>query len=168
MRPSIRSAFLLFMLGVTTVGCDRVTKEAAVTHLEGQPDIELLDGAVRMTYAENDGAFLGLGESLPDQIRLPLLVFVNLALLAVLAWWAFGRPQKLALRAAVTLIIAGGVGNVIDRVMEDGGRVVDFLVLDAGLVHTGIFNVADVALMLGAAGMLWAARASRSRVSTSQ
>jgi signal peptidase II len=156
MRPAIRSALLLLLLGVLTVGCDRATKEAAVAHLDGKPDIELLGGAVRVTYAENQGAFLGLGDSLPDPVRVPLLVLVNMALLIAVAWWAYARPQSAALRAAATLVIAGGIGNLIDRFAREG--VVDFLVLDAGLVRTGIFNIADVALMLGAAGMLWAAR----------
>jgi signal peptidase II len=52
----------------------------------------------------------------------------------------------------VTLFVAGGASNWIDRVAR--GSVVDFLSVGVGSVRTGIFNVADVAIMLGAAVML--------------
>jgi signal peptidase II len=53
---------------------------------------------------------------------------------------------------AFSLIAGGGVGNLIDRILYAGG-VTDFLNLGIGPVRTGVFNVADIAIMLGA-GML--------------
>jgi len=58
--------------------------------------------------------------------------------------------------AAVALLFAGGVGNLIDRVTS-GGSVVDFIKLGIGPVRTGIFNVADVAITVGALILLSAA-----------
>ena len=52
---------------------------------------------------------------------------------------------------AVALIAAGGIGNLIDRVMFHG-RVTDFIYLAAGPVHTGVFNVADMAIT---SGVIW-------------
>lgn len=152
-----RSLVLLVLLGLGTVGCDQVTKQAAVTHLEGEPSIELFGGAARFAYAENRGAFLGLGDQLPDAARIPLLVVVNLGILLALGLWAFRRKQSALVRAAATLVIAGGVGNMIDRVLREGGRVVDFMMVGAGPVRTGIFNVADVAVMAGVILLLFAA-----------
>ncbi len=54
---------------------------------------------------------------------------------------------------SLTLILAGGVGNLIDRVTNDG-LVTDFLNIGVGAFRTGIFNVADVAVMTGALGLL--------------
>ena len=54
---------------------------------------------------------------------------------------------------ALALILAGGVGNLIDR-LRFVGRVTDFLYLSAGPLHTGVFNVADMAITLG---ILWLA-----------
>jgi signal peptidase II len=155
-----RGLLLLILLGVGTVGCDQATKRAAVLHLEGEPDIALFGGVVRVAYAENPGAFLGLGDELPAGARVALLVVVNLLILGVLGWWAFRRPQPMLIRFAATLVIAGGVGNLIDRVLREGGRVVDFLVVGVGPVRTGVFNVADVAVMLGV-GLLFLALARR-------
>jgi len=56
-------------------------------------------------------------------------------------------------RLAVTLVVGGGFGNVIDRIVNNGG-VVDFLNVSIGSLRTGIFNVADMAIMLGAEVLL--------------
>jgi signal peptidase II len=69
------------------------------------------------------------------------------------------RLQGLALLGA-TLFVAGGASNWIDRLAN--GRVVDFLNVGVGPVRTGIFNVADVALMGGGA-LLFAAEFRRQR-----
>jgi signal peptidase II len=145
----MRAALLLVVLGLGMVGCDQASKEVAQSQLEGQPNVRLLGGVVTMAYAENPGAFLGLGDDLPDGARVALLVVVNLGILAALGWWAFRRRQDLLVRLAATLVIAGGVGNLIDRVLREGGRVVDFMVVGVGPVRTGVFNVADVAVMIG-------------------
>ena len=47
----------------------------------------------------------------------------------------------------LTFIIGGGIGNMIDRVLY--GSVTDFMLIDLGLVKTGIFNAADVSVMIG-------------------
>ena len=145
----MRAALLLLVLGLGMVGCDQASKEVAQSRLQGEPKVELLGGVVTMAYAENPGAFLGLGDELPDGARVALLVVANLGILAALGWWAFRRRQEVLVRVAATLVIAGGVGNLIDRVLREGGRVVDFMVVGVGPVKTGVFNVADVAVMIG-------------------
>jgi signal peptidase II len=60
--------------------------------------------------------------------------------------------------AALGLIVGGGLGNWIDRILHDG-NVTDFVSVGLGPLRTGIFNFADVAVM---AGMLWLLVASRS------
>ncbi|HWO14092.1 MAG TPA: signal peptidase II, partial [Polyangiaceae bacterium] len=57
------------------------------------------------------------------------------------------RHHSLAVWAMV-LVAAGGAGNLVDRVVRDG-RVIDFMNLGLGPVRTGIFNVADVQIMVG-------------------
>jgi signal peptidase II len=156
-----RRLLLLAVLGLGMVGCDQATKEVAASH---RPDIALFGGVVRVAYAENPGAFLGLGDDLPDGARVALLIVMNSIILGALGWWAFGRRHEMLVRFAATLVIAGGVGNLIDRMLRDGGRVVDFLVLGVGPVRTGVFNVADVAIMVGV-GLLFLALARRAPAS---
>ena len=141
---------------LATLGCDHATKRAAAAALKGEPARSFLGGAVRLQYAENAGAFLGLGAGLPEPARFALFALGNAALLLVLAallWRAssLGRREL----AAFGLLLAGGLSNLVDRLVG-GGVVVDFLNLGVGALRTGIFNVADVAITAGALLLLWA------------
>jgi signal peptidase II len=140
------------MVGILAmcVGCDQFTKQFARERLEGTPPRSFLADTVRLIYAENPGAFLGLGGQLPAHARWVLLVVINAGvaavLLAVLLWHS---KMSLLRAAACTLLLAGAVGNLIDRLRFDG-LVIDFMNLGVGPLRTGIFNVADVAITLGA------------------
>jgi len=139
---------------IATIGCDRVTKEIATITLSGAPGRSYLSGVIRLEYAENTGGFLGLGASLPEHIRTTVFVLATGLLLAggtiVIAR---GRLRGSQLVGAV-LFIAAGSSNWIDRVLS--GTVVDFMVVGAGPIRTGIFNVADAVMMMAAAIVLWA------------
>jgi signal peptidase II len=146
---SARWAALLAVL-LLCVGCDQVTKKIARQSLDGQPPLSYCADTVRLVYAENPGAFLGLGGELPSNYRWFLLVVVN-ALVAsgigVYLVWNTRMPPVRALACA--LLLGGAIGNLIDRVRFDG-LVIDFLNLGVGPLRTGIFNVADVAVSVGA------------------
>jgi signal peptidase II len=163
----MRRGLLLLALMLACVGCDQATKEIASRTMAGEPRISLLYDTVRLQLAENSGAFLGLGAGLSDGLRFWLLTVLNgLVIAGVLAYLLVKGRQLPSLQfVALGLIAAGGVGNLIDRVANDG-RVTDFVNLGVGPVRTGIFNVADVAIMAGAAGLLlapwWARRAAPS------
>ena len=154
----LRSVLALLGLLLPCVACDQVTKALAVAHLKGAGSIHVVDSLFTLVYAENPGAFLGLGRALPDGVR--WLVFV-VAVALVLGGVAFVlvRQQMPALAfVGMGLVVSGGVGNLIDRVARPGGRVVDFAQLGVstswGQVRTGVFNVADVQIMGGAALVL--------------
>lgn len=155
---------LLALVLLTSVGCDQLTKTAAENTLRGNPPRSFFGGAFRLLYAENEGAFLGLGGGLPDGLRFALLV-VGTALIVGIAAFILVRRADAPWPAAFggALIVAGGIGNLIDRVWNDG-RVVDFLHLRVGPLQTGVFNVADIQLMGGAALLLlWSLRSSGQR-----
>jgi len=139
---------LAVFLILTTIGCDRFTKHLASTRLADAPPRSFLGDTFRLEYAENTGAFLSLGSTLPDTVRTGLLTFgvaLGLIVVAVVALkkrWV-GWPL-----AGAALIWAGGVSNLVDRAIQ--GRVVDFMNVGLGSLRTGIFNVADVAILGGA------------------
>jgi signal peptidase II len=132
---------------IATVGCDRVTKHVATTELAGRPVRSLLSDTIRLAYVQNTGGFLSLGAELPEAARTSVfIVATGLLLLALVAygirlrwrgWAAFG----------LALFVAGGVSNWVDRVLH--GSVIDFINIGVGPLRTGVFNVADVAIMLG-------------------
>ena len=151
MTRRIATHVLLLLAIVATIGCDQVTKHMATSSLAGTSGRSYLGGAVRMSYAENTGGFLGLGADLPPRARTMLFTGgTGIMLLGMIAFAIRERLQGLAL-LGVTLFVAGGASNWIDRLAN--GRVVDFLNVGLGPVRTGIFNVADMVLMLGGALM---------------
>ena len=56
---------------------------------------------------------------------------------------------------AYSFILAGGIGNVIDRLTHENGHVIDFLFMDFSFARTGVFNVADMAIVLGFIIAVW-------------
>jgi len=141
---------------LATVGCDRVTKHAAATLLADAPERSFLGDTVRLTYAENTGAFLSLGADLPAEWRMLVLTLATGLLLAALAMMAVRRRWQGTRLLGAALIVAGGGSNWLDRIAA--GAVVDFLNVGIGPVRTGIFNVADVAIVIGVALIVLARR----------
>jgi signal peptidase II len=134
----------------TCVGCDQLTKQVAQSQLKGRPAHSFCGDVFRLEYAENPGAFLGLGGRLPPFARFAVLVAVNVAITtglvtAIVLGWRMTSWQL----AGCALLLAGAVGNLIDRLRFDG-LVVDFMNLGVGPLRSGIFNVADMAIMAGA------------------
>ncbi len=102
----------------------------------------------------NPGAFLSLGAALPPQVK-QLIFIVGVAV--VVAWamgWSLSNWNQ-PLRKVLPLyaIALGGIANLIDRVFRDG-HVVDYMVLNVGPAHTGVFNIADIAITVGALYLL--------------
>ena len=144
-----RLLLILFVL-VACVGCDQSTKMYAEAKLPRVQPLSLLSDTVRLQVAHNEGSFLSLGASAPKAWRLATLrVGVSAMLLALLAYALFVRAGRAPFIFALALVLAGGASNLIDRFVNDG-YVVDFINLGAGLIRTGVFNVADVAITAGA------------------
>jgi signal peptidase II len=147
-----RRGVLLCLLLAATAGCDRVTKHFAVTTLAGMPEQSFLGDMVRLDYHENSGGFLSAGATWRPGIRVAVFQFANgIFLLGTLILGARFKWSRLG-RVGLVLFLAGGVSNLIDRIAI--GSVIDFLNVGIGPVRTGIFNVADVAIMLGIALLL--------------
>jgi len=149
MLSKLGKSFALLLLVVMTIGCDRVTKQLATENLAGEPTRSYLADTFRLTYAENLGGFLSLGAGMPSALRNAVFTIATGALLLVLAALAWRQRGSAWHAAAFALFIAGGASNWFDRVSD--GRVVDFMNLGIGWLRTGIFNVADVAIMIGIA-----------------
>ena len=147
---------LLALVVVATVGCDRETKRLASARLAGEHMRSYLAGTVQLVYAENTGAFLSLGARWPEWARRGLLgAFVAVSLVAI-AHFAWRQRGRAATDLGLCLVLAGGASNLFDRIAW--GHVVDFMVLRAGPLRTGVFNVADAAITLGVLLVLWGGR----------
>ena len=139
----------LLALFVMTIGCDRVTKSLAETNLAGSSRQSYLADTVRLEYTKNAGGFLGLGADWPEPVRTALFTVGTGTILLVMLVVLFRSPLSVPALLGAGLFVAGGTSNLIDRVLH--GSVIDFMNVGIGTVRTGIFNVADMALMLGLA-----------------
>jgi signal peptidase II len=137
----------LLVLVATTVGCDRVSKHFASRELAGEPRQSFLADTVRLEYTENTGAFLSFGDSWHPVARIGVFTIGTGLILCGMVVAAFKFRLSGPALVGLALYFAGGASNLVDRVMH--GSVIDFLNVGVGPLRTGIFNVADMAILLG-------------------
>lgn len=143
-RPAARpAAWLLFVLAAVLVGADRAAKLAVVRSMTLGQDIPVLGPLLHLYYLRNDGAAFSRLSGM-QWLLIPVTgVLMALCAAALITGWV--RPALG--RVGLALIIGGGLGNFIDRVVS--GEVVDFLYVK--LIHFAVFNVADCCVVIGAA-----------------
>ncbi|MBO6763224.1 MAG: signal peptidase II, partial [Roseivirga sp.] len=97
---------------------------------------------------ENPGAFLGMGSDLSPILRtLLLLILPGIVMVAVTVYLFRNKEMSMINLWALSFIVGGGIGNLYDRILY--GQVTDMIFLDFQFAHTGIFNMADVSVMVG-------------------
>ena len=143
---------LVALLVVPCVACDQAAKVIAERTLGNRQVVELLDGFVRFELVANRGAFLSLGADLPEFVREAVFMgAVPVALTVLLIAVSRSSQMTIPLLVGIALVIGGGLGNWIDRTLHDGS-VIDFVSLGFDRLRTGIFNLADVAIV---GGVIW-------------
>jgi signal peptidase II len=144
----VRLVALAFVL-TCTVGCDQTSKHIARAHLGSLGPIQLPGGFGELRLAENPGSFLSLGESLPLPCRFAVFtILVGLGLVGLFLYLSRNTSTNWPFFIGLSLVWSGGVSNLIDRVARQG-RVTDFVFIQVGPLHTGIFNLADLMVLMG-------------------
>ena len=146
---------LLFLFIITMlVGCDLSTKEIARKELKGESSRMYLGGTLQFIYAENIGGMLSLGSRISPELRFVVFRLFVTTLLVLMFFYLVLKPGMGKLRTlAFVLILSGGIGNLVNRYMNDG-KVIDFIVLELFGMHTGIFNFADIYVTIGISYLL--------------
>ena len=161
---------LLFcLMSLLFIGCDRITKNLAKEHLMFHAPISYLHNTVRLEYVENTGAALSIGDQLSKPVSFWLLSVFPLIFLLLLSAYVIrkiGDFSTLKL-LSFSLIIAGGLGNIIDRILFDR-HVTDFMNVGISNFRSGIFNVADMCVTAGVIGLLLSYREKKSDPETVQ
>ena len=134
---------------VTCIGCDQATKTIASHRLPTNTPVTLIDHIFHLEYTENTGAMMGVGAELSDGTRFWLFtVFAGCALTAILAFTLLDKSLTSTAILSLSLILGGGLGNLVDRLFK-GGIVVDFMIITLGPLKTAIFNFADLSILIG-------------------
>ena len=136
----------MFLIGIIAaiVALDQWSKWKIKTSYDLYHSEPIIQDFFHFTYVTNDGMAFGLSFPGGKQV----LLFVTLVLTGVIIWmlWKEKNSHNL-IRYGLSFILAGAIGNMIDRVMY--GKVVDFLDIMVGDFHWYIFNVADSSVTTG-------------------
>ncbi len=152
------SSFLLLVFCLLTVGCDHLSKNVATALLVDRPPVPVIPGLFELRYMENrDLAFSFLQSFDHEYKALALSVVALTALVLVLVVWWRRRHASLVEQTGFALIVGGAIGNCLDRL--GNGYVVDFL----HVRWWPIFNVADVAVVVGVGLLLLTSRGAPAR-----
>jgi len=131
-----------------SIGCDQVSKMIVRKNIDYNEQISVIENRFILTKVENTGAFLSAGNDLPPSVRFVLLSLLPILVLGYGLFLLFTKPNfPRVMQVGISFLIGGGIGNVYDRIVY--GSVTDFIHLDFGLFRTGIFNFADVFIMIG-------------------
>ncbi len=151
-QPINRIAITIII--IVSIAFDQISKVIARDQLQGAGRDSYLADTFRLEYTENTGAFLSMGANLDGWARVLLLQGLPLIMILALAVYVMIDKQLVSgQRYGFALIVGGGVSNLFDRIMYGG--VVDFMNMGIGNLRTGIFNFADVFIMVGMGLILW-------------
>ncbi len=141
--------FLIISISILfLVGCDQTTKKVAQSELKNKDKTEIA-GIINLQYIENDGGMLSLGNKLPQEIKFIVFILLVSVFLIILFFYILKNQREMFLKqSALVLILSGGLGNLVDRVINNG-NVIDFIRIRLPLIESGIFNIADFYVTLG-------------------
>ncbi|NLM73394.1 MAG: signal peptidase II [Clostridiaceae bacterium] len=131
--------WILLIAGL--IGLDQWTKWFFLVNKDNFKDFEIIKGFFYLTYVENRGAAFGILQN----FRWFFIILTVIAL-AVMVWY-FIKNQNKMLRLSLSFIMAGAVGNFIDRLFR--GFVVDFFDFYPFGYNFPVFNVADICVNIG-------------------
>lgn len=146
MKPADYILYSAIILGGILL--DQLTKWLSVKFLAVTDTVPLIKGVLHLTYVENTGAAFGM---LKDQ-RWVFILVSTVTIIAFLAYLYLGHAGSRLYGIAFSMIISGGIGNMIDRLAL--GYVVDFI--DFRLINFAVFNGADSFVCVGAGIMILA------------
>lgn len=137
---------ITLIIVVISVALDQLTKLVVLQNIPLHDEVAAIPGIFHFTYVENKGAAFGM-------LSNHRWVFMAVSILAIAAFVFYiikFKPEGKLLVSSMAMIIGGGIGNMIDRVLR--GSVVDFIEVD--FMEFAVFNVADIFVCVGCGLMI--------------
>lgn len=132
------------LIAAVLLSFDQYTKYLVTLHLKDRPALVLINGVLELQYFENTGIAFSLFQN-----RKSFILITGFLVLAVVLFFLFRVPRQkrfCAVHILMAMLIAGALGNIVDRIRFD--YVVDFI--SFVLIHYPIFNVADCFIVVSA------------------
>ena len=140
--------FFLLLILILNIAFDQISKYIVRIEISDYEHIVLIKDFFTLTKVENSGAFLSLGDNMPYIFRLIILTGLPLLFLAYGLYYLFSNPNLPgSMQIALSFLIGGGIGNLYDRIVH--GSVTDFMHMNFHIFQTGVFNIADISIMIG-------------------
>ncbi|MDI6776669.1 MAG: signal peptidase II [Syntrophales bacterium] len=145
-----KKCLLFFVTTVAVILLDQITKAYISSTMSIHESFAVIEGFFNITYIRNPGAAFGFLTGVSPVFRYVFFLSATIAvILLILHYIRKSKEEELLLIFSLSLILAGAMGNLIDRVRF--GEVIDFLDVYIGFYHWPAFNAADSAISTGAA-----------------
>lgn len=130
--------YIIIVLFIILLLLDQITKIIFTNN-----NIEIIPNILKFTYTENTGGAFGIGSG-----NIVTFVFTNIVVLGIIIKFMINQKDSLdnITYIVLTTILAGGVGNFIDRIFK--GHVIDFIDI-TGIINFPKFNLADIYIVCG-------------------
>lgn len=149
----MKKNILFLVIAGLVILLDQLTKGWIIATMRLHDAYPVIDGFFNIVYVRNPGAAFGFLAGASPVFRSGFFLAVTLAaILLILHYLRQTRIEEISLVLSLALILAGAVGNLIDRIRF--GEVVDFLDVYVGAHHWPAFNVADAAITTGASVLM--------------
>lgn len=141
------------ILVISNISCDQITKKEVRNKIGSGERIEVLNDNFILTKVENTGAALSFGSNFNAPLKMIIFQIIPFFVLLYMFYYLMKKEEISKIHfIAISFIIGGGIGNIIDRILYDS--VTDFMYLEVGPFHTGIFNMADLSVTVGGSMLL--------------
>ena len=143
-----------FLIAGLVLLLDQATKAIVVERFTATTAIPVIPRFFRLVLVENTGMAFGLLDDSPSPLVFGVLTLVSAVVLGFVAYllWTNQFPSAVG-GYGLAIILGGAAGNVLDRLVR--GKVIDFLDFYVGSTHWPAFNVADSAIVVGAALLMF-------------
>jgi signal peptidase II len=150
MAGASRSGWALGLLAVAVLVVDQLSKLAVEKFTSPGSFQVVIPGLLNLVHTSNPGVAFGLFADSQAPWRAPLLILFSVVVIGLIIWmlWTHRAGGTLGSHG-LALILGGAAGNVVDRVFHRS--VTDFIDFHVGAYHWYTFNVADTAIVIGAA-----------------
>ena len=143
-KINIKNKKILFIVFIILISIciDQIVKQVIIKNILNS-SIEIINGVLNFTYVENTGGAYGIGSN-----NILMFIIINVIIIGILMKFVISKRDEInnALLIAISLIIAGGMGNLIDRIFR--GYVIDFIDINPVLKYP-VFNIADIFVVTG-------------------
>ncbi len=143
-KINIKNKKILFIVFIILISIciDQIVKQVIIKNILNS-SIEIINGVLDFTYVENTGGAYGIGSN-----NILMFIIINVIIIGILMKFVISKRDEInnALLIAISLIIAGGIGNLIDRIFR--GYVIDFIDINPVFKYP-VFNIADIFVVTG-------------------